>query len=210
MDAISQDEGVPVGVTMSRYRFTSDTEHIDYPPPPLTQRKNFDCAGVSADQTESLKWPQNCDPDERVRHLGIAFRKANEIAEEVHQDYKVPIVWDTDGGRILHTFEQSWPLKTKSYCDNFQRTDDYYNTEYTDFYPERSTLIDRVHDSWGDYAHFGGIPDMWERLKVCGSFSDPLSPSVAAPSPTSAVIPEAHEKVSYVLVEFACSKTSRL
>ena len=35
---MSQNDGVPVGLTMSRYRFALDTENIDSPPPPMQGR----------------------------------------------------------------------------------------------------------------------------------------------------------------------------
>ena len=89
--------------------------------------------------------------------------------------------------------------------------DDYFNSEYTGFYADRKSLIVLIDECWSDYVHFGQVPDMFERMETCFDCHGPTAPSVvAAPSPSTTVIPDVAEKVAYVLVEFACSKTSRL
>ena len=90
-------------------------------------------------------------------------------------------------------------------------SDDSHNSDYTDFYSDRKSWIVLIDDCWHDYFHFGEVPDMHERISSSNDYQSPCRPSVvAAPSPSAAVIPDVGEKVAYVLVELACSKTSRL
>ena len=162
----SHNEGAMIGETIVRYRCASDTVNIDGPLPKLQCfRENPEAPGVPCSQLNTFT------SSEQVRHRGIAMRRANEIAEELGLGYRVPIVWGFDSGRILRTFESHRPDQHNSYCDLHITTDDYYSTEYIDFSPARSTLIETLHVVGGDYIHFGDVPDMWERISVCGKLA---------------------------------------
>ena len=207
MEKLSMDpacEGVKIGLTLSCLSCTLDARASDYPSKSLTHpRHNPEVPGVPTELAVTLS------PVEQTRIIALALRKANEITAELGLDYKVPIVWEGNEARVLRTFEYSRRLKDKSYMKIETDTDSYFNTEFTDYYDNRDDLVRDIHYSWGTYVHFGDVPDRTERFSVCGEFKSPLNPSVPAQSAIF-FAKEPGEQVSYVLVEFACSKDSKL
>ena len=71
-------------------------------------------------------------------------------------------------------------------------------------------MIETLHEEWGDYFHLGDVPDMWERISVCGEYGSTMSPAVDASASAPLIIDDLEEQVAYVLVDCACSKHSRL
>ena len=106
----SSNEGITVGATGSRIRVASDTKNVDTPPEPLQpMRANPQDPGRPAEYLDTLP-PEVC-----TQHVAIAVRKANELAEELHRDFRIPVVWDSDGARVLHTHEAHRPRQVVGY-----------------------------------------------------------------------------------------------
>ena len=82
------------------------------------------------------------------------MRKACELADELGQKTRVPIMWDFDAARVLYPVERGWKLEDKSYC-NLSRGIHmdptyldvmYYDSSYAEPYPVKSQLIEKIHN----------------------------------------------------------------
>ena len=99
------------GVTIGRNRCLSCT--LD---PVVKSDIDF---SSSRQSTESSHCEPNDDavlsPDEADQRDALAARKANELAAELRQDYKIPLLWEDHDCLMLENFEFEYMTHQKGY-----------------------------------------------------------------------------------------------